>query len=116
VREQFECTELHLRVNNEQVGSLWVKIKGQASIGDTVEGVYYRLPDHEEEISEAFYKQLEVISQCPALVLMSDFNHSAVCWISNKARNIQSKQFLQCIENNSLMQAVEQPMRRGVLT
>ena len=40
--------------------SLWVRIKGRANIGDTVVGVCYRPPDQEEEVDEAFYKQLEV--------------------------------------------------------
>ena len=34
--------------------SLWVRINGQASMGDTVVGMYYRLPDQEEEVDEAF--------------------------------------------------------------
>jgi len=37
-------------------------------------GVYYRPPDREEEIDEAFYKQLQAASQSQALVLMGDFN------------------------------------------
>jgi len=34
--------------------SLWVRIKGQANMGDTVVVVYYRLFDQEEEVDEAF--------------------------------------------------------------
>ena len=41
-------------------------------MGDTVVGVYYRPPDQEEEVDEAFYRQLEVASQSQALVLMGD--------------------------------------------
>lgn len=32
-------------------------------------------PDDEEEIDDAFYRQLEVASWSQALVLMGDFNH-----------------------------------------
>ena len=42
--------------------SSWVRIKGWAGIEDTVVGVYYRSPDQEEEVDEAFYKQLVVAS------------------------------------------------------
>jgi len=42
---------------------------------DTVVGVYYRPPDQEEEVDEAFYRQLKVVSQSQALFLMGDFNH-----------------------------------------
>jgi len=59
--------------------SLWRRIKGWANIGDTVVDVYCRPPDQEEEVDEAFYKQLEGASQSPALVLMEDFNCPAIC-------------------------------------
>jgi len=45
VREQVECIELGLGANEEQVESLWVRIKGQAHKGDIMVGVYYRPPD-----------------------------------------------------------------------
>ena len=35
VREQLECIKLHLGVNDDGVESLWVRIKGQANMGDT---------------------------------------------------------------------------------
>ena len=73
VREQVDCTKLFPGVNEEQIKSLWVIIKGQANTGDVIVGVYYRPPDLEEEVSEAFYKQLKEISQSQALVLMQDF-------------------------------------------
>ena len=47
--------------------TLWVRIKGQANMGGTVMGVhYYRPPDQEEEVNEAFYRQLEVASRSQA--------------------------------------------------
>ena len=36
-----------------------MRIKGQAHMGDTIMGVYYRPPDQEEEVDEAFYRQLK---------------------------------------------------------
>lgn len=39
---------------------MWVRIKGQVNMGDTVVGVHYRPPDEEEEVDKAFYRQLEV--------------------------------------------------------
>jgi len=49
-------------------------------------GVYYRPPDQEEEVDEAFYKQLQVASQSQALVLMGDFNHPDISWEDDTAR------------------------------
>ena len=106
MREQLECIELHLRENDDQVESLWVRIKGQANMGDTVVGVYYRPPDQEEEVDEAFYKQREVALQSSAL-LMGDFSHPDMSWLSNRAVHKRSRQFLQCTHDNFLMQVVE---------
>ena len=39
-------------------------------MADTIVGVYYSSPDQEDEVDEAFYKQLEVASQSQSLALM----------------------------------------------
>ncbi|GAB0185698.1 hypothetical protein GRJ2_001035100 [Grus japonensis] len=62
VREQLERIKLCLEVDEEVVKSLWVRIKGQANMGDTVVGIYYRPSDQEEEVNKAFYRKLEVAS------------------------------------------------------
>jgi len=54
VKEKLECIELSLEADEERVESLWVRIKGQAHMGDITVGVYYRPPDQEEETDEAF--------------------------------------------------------------
>lgn len=77
-------------------------------------GVYYRQPDEEEEVDEAFYKQREVALQSSAL-LMGDFSHPDMSWLSNRAMHKRSRQFLQCTHDNFLMQVVEELTRRGVL-
>jgi len=84
-------------------------------MGDIIVGVYYRPPDQEEEVDEAFYRQLKVASQSQALVLVGDFKHPDICWEDHTARHTQSRRFLQSIDDNFLMQVVEEPMRRGVL-
>jgi len=37
------------------------------------------------------------------------------CWKTYSASHSQSKRFLQCIDDNCLMQMVDEPTRRGVL-
>ena len=71
-----------------------MRIKGQAGMGDVV-GLYYRSPNQEEEVNEAFYKQLEVASQSWVLVLMGGSSYPDICWVSNSTRQAQSKWFLQ---------------------
>lgn len=56
--------------DRQGVESLWVKIKGQAKMGDTVVGVYYRPLDLYKEVDEAFYGQLDVALRSQALVLL----------------------------------------------
>ncbi|PKU42646.1 glycerol kinase [Limosa lapponica baueri] len=89
--------------------------KGQANMGHTVVGIYYRPPDQEEDVYEAFYRQLEIASQSQALVLMGDFNYPDICWKDNTARHTQPWRFLQSIDDNFLAQVVGEPMRRGAL-
>ena len=113
VREQVECTQLHPGEGEEKVESLWVRIKGrQAGMGDPAVGVYCSSPD-QEEVGEAFYKQLKVASRSWMMVLTGDFNYPDICWVSNSARHAQSKRFLERIEDNFLTQVVEEPMRWG---
>ena len=85
-RDFTKCIDLGLGANEEQVESLWVRIKGQAHTSDITVGVYYRPPDQEEEVDEAFYRQLQAASQSQALVLMGDFNHPDISWEDHTAR------------------------------
>jgi len=84
-------------------------------MGDIVVGVYYRPPEQDEEVAEAFYRQLKVVFESQALVLMGNFNHSDICWEDHIARHTQSRRFLQSINDNFLMQVEEEPRRRGML-
>ena len=62
---------------NEPADSIWVRIRGQISMGDTVVGGYYRSPDQEEEVHKVFFRQLEEASRslALALALMGYWNH-----------------------------------------
>jgi len=84
-------------------------------MGDIIVGVHYRPPDQEEEVDEAFYRQLQVASQSQAMVVMRDFNHPDFNWEDHTARHMQSWRFLQSIDDNFLMQMVEEPTRRGAV-
>ncbi|PKU48463.1 glycerol kinase [Limosa lapponica baueri] len=118
VKEWIESEEMSLKLSlmsDERVESLWVRIKGQANMRDTVVGIYYRPPDQDGEVDETFYNQLQVASQLQALVLVGDFNYPGICWKDYTARNIQSERFLQCTDDNFLTQLVEEPTGREAL-
>ncbi|KAJ7415949.1 hypothetical protein BTVI_36879 [Pitangus sulphuratus] len=85
VRQHLECIELCLEVDDKP-------------------------PDQEEELDEAFYRELETASKSQELVLVGDFNYPDICW-----RSKQSKRFLESTDVNFLPQVVEVPTRNGVL-
>lgn len=53
VREQQECMEFCLRMNDKPAESLWARTGGQNNMGDATVAVYYKLPD-QEEVEETF--------------------------------------------------------------
>ena len=72
---------------------------------------YYRPPDQEELIDEAFFLQLQDASRSQALILLGDFNQPDICWKSNTASCRQSSRFLKRIEDDFLSQVISTPTR-----
>jgi len=58
----LECWELHLQMDEEPVESLWVRIKERTGQGDIIVGVHYRPRNDEEQVDQAFYRQIETAS------------------------------------------------------
>jgi len=79
VKDQLECMEICLGMDEEPMESLRVKIKGRAGTGDIRLGVCYRPPEQDERADEAFYRHIRESSRSKALVLMGDFSHSNIC-------------------------------------
>ncbi|GAB0183292.1 hypothetical protein GRJ2_000794500 [Grus japonensis] len=111
----LECMELHLGMDEEPTESLWVRIKGRAGTGDTIEGVCYRPPEQDDQVDEALYRQIGAASCSQALVFMGALNQPNICWRDNTARHKQSRRFLTHIDDNFLLQVTEEPTRRGVV-
>ncbi|GAB0209914.1 hypothetical protein GRJ2_003457100 [Grus japonensis] len=102
-------------MDEEPTESLWVRIKGRAGAGDIIVGVCYRPPDQGDRADEALYRQIGAASHSQALVLIGDFNHPDICWRDNAAERKQSRKFLECVDDNFLLQVTEEPMRRGAM-
>ena len=83
--------------------------------GDTTAGVCYRPPDQGDRADEALYRQIGAASRSQALVLMGEFNHPDICWRDNAAERKQSRKFLECVNDNFLLQVTEEPTRRGAM-
>ncbi|GAB0176939.1 mitochondrial enolase superfamily member 1 [Grus japonensis] len=102
-------------MDEELTKSLWVRIKGSIGAGDIIAGVCYRPPDQGDQADEALYRQIGAASCSQALVLMGDFNHPDICWRDNAAEHKQSRKFLECVDDNFLLQVTEEPTRRGAM-
>lgn len=79
MRQQLECVEFFLGVDEEPTKCLCVGIKEQASTGGIAVCVCYRPPEQQEQVDEALYRQLDIASGSQALVLMFNFNHPNIC-------------------------------------
>ncbi|GAB0203861.1 thrombospondin-4 [Grus japonensis] len=115
ISDQLECMELHLGMDEDPTESLWVRIKGSAGAGDIIAGVCYRPPDQGDRADEALYRQIGAASRSQALVLMGDLNHPDICWRDNAAERKQSRKFLECVDDNFLLQVIEEPTKRGAM-
>lgn len=54
----LSTSTVHLRMDESLTESLLVWVKGKAEEGDIKMGVCYRLPDQEDQVDEAPYKQI----------------------------------------------------------
>jgi len=111
VRDCFDCTELD--GCDDKVECLWVKMRGKANKADILLVVCYRPPNQDEEVDEVFYKRLAESSLLLPLVLVGDFNLLDICWKYNTVERIQSRRFLEYVEDNFLTQLVREPTREG---
>jgi len=85
-------------------------MRGKVNKADILLGVCYRT-NQDEEAGEFFYKRLAEVSQLLSLVLMGDFSLPDICWKYNTEKRKQSRRFLECVENNFLMQLVSEPTK-----
>jgi len=113
--DQLECVELCLGMDEELTESLWVRIKGRAGTGDIIVRVCDRPPDQEDWVDEALCRQIGAASPSQALVLMGDFNHPNICWRDDTAGHKQFRRFLDCVDDNFVLQVIKEPMRRGAM-
>uniref|UniRef100_K7EXH4 Endonuclease/exonuclease/phosphatase domain-containing protein n=1 Tax=Pelodiscus sinensis TaxID=13735 RepID=K7EXH4_PELSI len=102
-------------IRDGSVESLWVRLKGVKNKGDIMLGVYYRPPTQVEEVDEAFFKQLTILSKAQDFVVIGDFNYPDICWENNTAGHRLSNKFLDCIGDNFLFQKVEKATGEAVL-
>ncbi|XP_050769715.1 macrophage immunometabolism regulator-like [Gymnogyps californianus] len=115
VRDQLECMELCLGMDEETAERLWVRMKDKTGKGGIVMVACYRPPDQEEQADEALCRQLGAASRSQALVFMGDSNHPNICWRDNTTGHKQSMRYLKSIGDNFLIQVTKERPRRGAL-
>lgn len=104
--KKVDCTEQSLKNTNEQVESLWVKFRGQASKESFVVDVYYF------QRGVCWQSILQEASCSQTLILLGDVYHPDVCWKSGTASCQKSKRVLECAEDNFLIQGTAQPQEK----
>ncbi|KAF4802263.1 hypothetical protein TURU_027417 [Turdus rufiventris] len=112
IREAFDAIDIE--TNDDEVECLWVRIEGKANKADILLGVCYCPPNQGEEwttYSVIYSKQLYNVPGSSALVLVGNFNLPDISWELNTAKKRQSKKFLECVEDNFLMQLVGEASR-----
>lgn len=95
-----------LRSSQEWVESLWVRIRDGLNKGQLVVGLYYRPPDQENSVDEAFLHQLQEVSHSQVLLLVA-FNHPDTSWQGNTANCKQCRRLLESVDDNFLVQVVD---------
>ncbi|PKU28198.1 glycerol kinase [Limosa lapponica baueri] len=98
-------------MDEDSTESLWFKNKENAGARDITVGVCYRPPDQGDGADVALYRQIRA-SRSQTLVLMGDLD---ICWKDNKARHKKSRKFLECVNDNFILQMAEEPMMRGAM-
>ena len=114
ITDHLESMDLHLGMDEELTESLRFRVKGKAG-GDIVVGFCYRLPDQEDRVDEALYKQIGAASHSQNMALIGNFNHPNICWRDNTVMHQKSKRFLESVDGKSLFQVVQEPMRKGAM-
>ncbi|PKU49356.1 dtw domain-containing protein 2 [Limosa lapponica baueri] len=91
------------------------RLKGTGASDITV-GVCYRPPDQDSRADEALYRQIGgAASRSHTLVLIGEFSHPNIYWKDNTAEHKKSRKFLECVDDNFLLQRIEEPMRRRAM-
>ena len=110
-REQLDCMELCLGMDEELMENLWVRIKDRTGKDDITVLICYRPPNKQDKADEALYRQIRAASRSQAPVFMGNFNYPDICWRENTAGHKQSRGFLESIDDNIWTQVIKQPKK-----
>lgn len=103
VKGNLECTEANYGDCGSPVECLWVKIKRVISKRDLTVGICYQPLNRNGKADEGKIESCKQVSEQQNLVLMGNFDYPDICWKSNRAAQMSSISFLECIEDYFLM-------------
>ena len=91
------------------IENIWIKISHTKIV--TIIGLYYNSPRSSQEEREVMYNQInEMCRRNHRVVVCGDFNFPAIDWEHLKS-DAQGKKFLECVQNNFLVQHVKSATR-----
>lgn len=66
-------------------------------------------------MDEVLQRQVGTTSCSEVLVLLRDFSHLDTFWRGNTAGHKQSRRFLECVDDNFVLQMTEESVKRGAM-
>ena len=78
-------------------------------------GVYYRLPNSQQEIEEQICRQILARCKSNRVVVVGDFNLPYINWYSLSAWGVDGAEFVRSTQEGFLKQYVDSPTREGAI-
>ena len=92
--------------------SIWVECRNKK--GEiTLIGLYQRPPNSQPEIEEQKCKEIIKSSKKNSVVIVGDFNFPNIDWDSHSIRGLDGEKFVECIQEEFLIQYVDGLTREG---
>ena len=76
-------------------------------------GLYYKPPNSRREIEEQICKEITDSSKKNRVVIVGDFNFPNIDWDSHSIRGLDGEKFVECIQEEFLIQYVDGLTREG---
>jgi len=108
VKSQYVATNMSDRTAG-LCETVWVSVKMEQG-KEIVMGVCYRSPTADQKYEEELMKEIEQFAG-GRVIIMGDFNHGDIDWENMQAEKLNSRQFMNKMQDLFLTQHVEQPTR-----
>lgn len=89
------------------IESIWVTTSRGTNASNIVVSVYFHLPSQEENVDNAFQKQIANLSKKHKVIVDADFNYPNICQVINSIKHGSSRKFLSYLADKFLLLRME---------